>query len=231
MRMCGCPLVTAVARIDCCTSLLYGAAFARRCRRPYGRPPSRSAARRGEGHRVIHQNDARDPLLPRTRDARISGSPGAPPAREGSDSGLACVCTSPGRPAANTCRRSHRSSADNGRRWACALLHDSAAGVPRIRLHPFDSSTCRLAGASGLCVCWPLTRRRSSADPEGEVGVPVDELPVAVDATVDVGDPEGHVTQRAAVDADMAPLEAGRVGEVSAGGDDKGAPGPRHRRR
>jgi AcrR family transcriptional regulator len=50
--------------------------------------------------------------------------------------------------------------------------------------------------------------------------VPVDELPVAVNAPVDVGDAEGHVTRRAAVDADMAPLEAGRVGEVSAGGDE-----------
>jgi hypothetical protein len=49
----------------------------------------------------------------------------------------------------------------------------------------------------------------------------VDELPVAVDAPVDVGDAEGHVTRRAAIDADMAPLEADTVGEVSAGGDDK----------
>jgi hypothetical protein len=51
--------------------------------------------------------------------------------------------------------------------------------------------------------------------------VPVDELPGAVDAPVDVGNPEGPVTQRPAVDADMASLEADRVGEISAGGDDK----------
>jgi hypothetical protein len=54
----------------------------------------------------------------------------------------------------------------------------------------------------------------------GEVGVPVDELPVAVNAPVDVGDPESHVTPRAAVDADMHPLEADRVSHISAGGDD-----------
>ena len=118
----------------------------RQCRRPCGRVPSRSAARRGEGHRVIRQNDARDPLIPRTRDARISASPGASTARERSASGPACVCTSPGRPATDTCLRSHRSSADNGRRWACALLHDSAAGVPRIR---FPVSTRGTAGITG----------------------------------------------------------------------------------
>ena len=54
--------------------------------------------------------------------------------------------------------------------------------------------------------------------------MPVDEFPVAVNAPVDVGDPEGHVAPRAAVDADMAALEAGRVGEISAGGDDKVLP-------
>src|SRR5262249_56891134 len=55
----------------------------------------------------------------------------------------------------------------------------------------------------------------------GEVGVPVNEVPLAVDALVDVGDPEGHVTPRPAVDADMTALEAGRIGEISAGGDDE----------
>jgi hypothetical protein len=132
--------------------------------------PSRSAARRGEGRRVIYQNDARDPLLPRTRDARISGSPGAPPARERSASGPACVCTSPGRPATDTCRCSHRSSADNGRRWACALLHDSAARIPRIRLPPFNSSTCRLPHSTRVQVpverrCRPLALPGPSACP------------------------------------------------------------------
>ena len=53
-----------------------------------------------------------------------------------------------------------------------------------------------------------------------EVGVPVDELPVAVDAPVDMGDPDHHVAQRPAVDADMAALEAGRIGQISAGSDD-----------
>ena len=109
--------------------------------------------RRRARYRLIHQHHARvpysperasGPLLPRTRDARISGFPGAPPARERSASGSACVGTSPGRPAAGTCRRSHRSSADNVRRWACALLHDSAARVLSIRPPPFNSSTCRL---------------------------------------------------------------------------------------
>ena len=51
--------------------------------------------------------------------------------------------------------------------------------------------------------------------------MPVDELPVAVNAPVDVGDPEGHVTRRTAVDADTAALEAGRIGEISAGRDHK----------
>jgi len=46
--------------------------------------------------------------------------------------------------------------------------------------------------------------------------VPVDELPVTVDVPVNVGDPEGYVTRRAAFDADMAPLEADRVGQVCA---------------
>src|SRR6516165_2344865 len=55
----------------------------------------------------------------------------------------------------------------------------------------------------------------------GEVGVPVDELPGAVNAPVDVGDPEGHVTPRAAVHADMTALEAGRVGEVPTRCDDE----------
>jgi len=39
--------------MGCCTSLLYGAASARRCRRPCGRAPSRSAVRRGEGHGAV----------------------------------------------------------------------------------------------------------------------------------------------------------------------------------
>jgi hypothetical protein len=47
----------------------------------------------------------------------------------------------------------------------------------------------------------PLIRR-------WEVGVPVHELPLAVDAAVDMGDPDYHVARRAAVDADVAPLEA-----------------------
>src|SRR5215471_15440841 len=72
---------------------------------------------------------------------------------------------------------------------------------------------CARAGRpSGGCLTW-IGR--------GEVGVPVDELPGAVDALVDVGDLEGHVMPRAAVDADMAALEAGRVGEIAAGGDDE----------
>jgi len=47
----------------------------------------------------------------------------------------------------------------------------------------------------------------------GKVGMPVDELPVAVNAAVDMGDPDHHVARRPSVDADMAPLEADRVGQ------------------
>src|SRR5215471_5423618 len=61
---------------------------------------------------------------------------------------------------------------------------------------------------------WPLIQRRHFADRRGEVGVAVDELPVAVNAPVDVGNPEHRVAHRAAVDADMAALKAHRVGEV-----------------
>jgi hypothetical protein len=50
--------------------------------------------------------------------------------------------------------------------------------------------------------------------------VPVDELPLAINAPVDVGDPEHPVAHRAAIDADMAALKADRVGQVPAGGDD-----------
>jgi hypothetical protein len=50
--------------------------------------------------------------------------------------------------------------------------------------------------------------------------MPVDELPVAVDAPVDMGDPDHHVTQRPAVDADVASFEADRIGQISAVGDD-----------
>ena len=50
--------------------------------------------------------------------------------------------------------------------------------------------------------------------------MPVDELPVAVNAPVDMGDPDHYVARRPTVDADMAALEAGRIGQVSAGGDD-----------
>src|SRR5579864_2276794 len=50
-----------------------------------------------------------------------------------------------------------------------------------------------------------------------EVGVPVHELPVAVNAPVDMGDPDHHVARRPAVDADLAALETDCVGEVSAG--------------
>lgn len=35
-----------------------------------------------------------------------------------------------------------------------------------------------------------------------------------------MGDPDHHVTQRPAVDADMASFEAGRIGQICAGGDD-----------
>jgi hypothetical protein len=48
--------------------------------------------------------------------------------------------------------------------------------------------------------------------------MPVDELPVAVDAPVDMGDPDHHFTQRPAVD--MASFDADRIGQISAGGDD-----------
>jgi len=51
--------------------------------------------------------------------------------------------------------------------------------------------------------------------------VPVGKLPVAVNAPVDVGDSEHPVAHRAAVDADVAALEAHRAGEVAAGGDDR----------
>ena len=47
----------------------------------------------------------------------------------------------------------------------------------------------------------------------------VDELPVAVNAPVDVGNPQGHVTRRAAVDADVAAFQARGVGQIPAGGD------------
>ena len=50
--------------------------------------------------------------------------------------------------------------------------------------------------------------------------MPVHELPVAVNAPVDVGNPDHHVPRRAAIDADMAALEADCIGEVSAGSDD-----------
>ena len=49
--------------------------------------------------------------------------------------------------------------------------------------------------------------------------MPVHELPLTVNAPVDVGDPEHPVAHRAAVDADMTALEADGVGKVSAGGD------------
>ncbi len=121
--------------------------------------------RRRARHRLIHQHHARvpysqerasGPLLPRTRDARISGFPGAPPARERSVSGSACAGTSPGRPAAGTCRRSHRSSVGNGRRWACALLHHSAGRALSIRLPLFHPSTCRLPCST--CVQVPVDK-------------------------------------------------------------------------
>ena len=96
-------------------------------------------------------------------------------------------------------------------RWSLLLLSPLlSAAISRAGRPGVTGWACagRLAGGGAS-----LIRRR-------EVGVPVHELPVAVDAPVDMGDPDHHVARRAAVDADVAALEADRVGEVSAGGDD-----------
>lgn len=53
-----------------------------------------------------------------------------------------------------------------------------------------------------------------------EVGVAVDQLPLAVFQAVDVGDPHLDRAGRPAVDAHLALLVAGRVGKVSPGMDD-----------
>src|SRR6516164_2615442 len=82
----------------------------------------------------------------------------------------------------------------------------------------------RVPGTTGWpvipqCACWPPVRWRSGADRAGEVGVPVEELPGAAGAPVEVGDPQGHVAPRAAVDADVAAFQARGVGQIPAGGD------------
>src|SRR5689334_18356629 len=59
----------------------------------------------------------------------------------------------------------------------------------------------------------PLIRR-------GEIGMSVEQLPVAVDASVDVSESNHHLSPRTAIDADVGALEADRVGDVSAGRDD-----------
>src|SRR5215472_13572321 len=97
-----------------------------------------------------------------------------------------------------------------------SVMTSACASGPSPFAHVF--STAALTGLSG----WGHGRPSggSSLVWRREVGVPVHELPVAVDAPVDVGDPNHHVAHWAAFDADVSALEADCVGEVSAGGHD-----------
>src|SRR5262245_16738227 len=74
--------------------------------------------------------------------------------------------------------------------------------LPRLR--------SRARGRGALPRALPLFLR-------GEVRVAVDEAPLALDAPVDVGDPDPHWPRGPAVHDDLAALETGGVSEVAAG--------------